>query len=126
MRIPMMICNSCERNGVAVEDAPRENSNMVVTGRVENGVIVLPAGTTLPEGVEVAVVVPIANSARSAPIARGGKTNQTKQRVQLPLVRCENPGSLHLSNERIAEILEAEDLAHFRNSLVERQPDVSS
>lgn len=80
---------------------------MVITGRVENGVVVLPAGTTLPEGAEVAVSYPV-------PAAAG---HGEKQRIQLPLVRSEHPGSLNLSNERIAEILEEEDLQHHKRRL---------
>ena len=89
---------------------------MVITGRVENGVVVPPAGTTLPEGAEVTVSYPLPAAARHG----------EKQRIQLPLVRSTHPGSLKLSNERIAEILEEEDLASFRNSLGESKDDVAS
>jgi hypothetical protein len=37
----------------------------------------------------------------------------TIERVRLPLVRSKHPETLDLDNERIAEILEAEEVANF-------------
>jgi hypothetical protein len=75
---------------------------MVVPGRVQNGVVVLKGGISLPEGAEVTV------SCQTAPEkpAKG-------KRVRFPLVHSEHPGTLDLTNERIAEILDEEDVAHY-------------
>jgi hypothetical protein len=56
----------------------------------------------LPEGAVVSVVFPAIASER--PPAE-------KRRIQLPLVHCDRPGSVHLTNTQIAEILDAEDAA---------------
>jgi hypothetical protein len=37
------------------------------------------------------------------------------KRIQLPLVRSDRPGSIHLTGERIAEILDQEDIASLRS-----------
>jgi hypothetical protein len=60
---------------------------MVVRGRVQNGVIVLQDGLSLPEGAEVSVLYPAAPNADHEGIeteAAGG------QRVRLPLVLLHN------------------------------------
>jgi len=71
-------------------------------GRVHDGVVVLEGGPVLPEGIAVTVscdVPPIS----TPPIER--------KRVEFPLVRSKHPGSLHLTAERIADILEEEDVS---------------
>lgn len=75
---------------------------MEVTGRVQDGVVVLQDGVSLPEGAFVAVLFPAPHPAK--PVT-------TKQRIQLPLVHCDQPGTVQLSGQRIAEILDAEDAA---------------
>ena len=81
---------------------------MEIPGRVQNGVVVLQGDTKLPDGTPVTVLCPGVRIWR-----KPGK----KKRVQFPLVRSERPGTLHLTNERIAEILEEEDIARLRDSL---------
>ncbi len=71
---------------------------MVIPGRVQNGVVVLEGGPVLPEGAPVTV------SWDHAP-------RPTPQRVEFPLVHSEHPGTLNLTNERIAEILDEEDVS---------------
>ena len=75
---------------------------MVVLGRVQNGVVVLEGDSALPEGAVVAVSfgVPPATSA-----------NGEKRRIQVPLVRTNQPGSVNLTGQRIAEIMDEEDAA---------------
>ncbi len=73
---------------------------MVIPGRVHNGVVVLEGEVSLPEGAEVVVSCGRAPSAQ--PTTPG-------QRVEFPLVHSEHPGTLNLTNERIAEILDEED-----------------
>lgn len=63
--------------------------------------IVLDDGTVLPEGTAGVVLTP----------AGAG------QRVRLPLIRTGRPGSVALTNERIAEILDDEEVEHFRGLL---------
>jgi hypothetical protein len=79
----------------------RENDGMEVQGRVQNGVVVVEGELPLPEGTMVTV------SFRGTPAA---KTPETRRRVRLPLVPSDRPGSLPLTAERIAEILEDEDV----------------
>lgn len=88
---------------------------MVITGRVENGVVVLPSGTTLPEGAEVAV---------SYPLPGVLKPPTGKKRIEVPLVRTNEPGTVNLTNDRIAEILEEEDLASLPKPLLKPENDV--
>jgi hypothetical protein len=74
---------------------------MTIPGRVHDGVVVLEGDITLPEGTEVSIV------SRATPTLHVSKH---QKRIQLPLVRSSNPGSLHLTNEMIAEILNDEDM----------------
>jgi hypothetical protein len=78
---------------------------MELNGFVQNGVIVLTGGATLPEGTPVRVSCSFESASSRAP---------EKKRVQLPLVRTGAPGTMNLSNERIAEIFDEEDVASAR------------
>lgn len=75
---------------------------MVVRGHVQNGVVVLENGPVLPEGAAVTVSYP-------APVVPPPAA--PKKRVEFPLVRSAHPGSVDLTNERIAEILNEDDAA---------------
>jgi hypothetical protein len=66
------------------------NTNMEFHGRVQNGVVVLEGGPALPEGATVTVWYP-------API--GSEAAVARKRIQVPLVRCDRPGSVHLTGE---------------------------
>ena len=74
---------------------------MTIPGRVHDGVVVLEGGSRLPEGAVVTVVY------ESEPADR----TRERHRVQVPLVRSKHPGTLNLTNQRIAEILDEEDAA---------------
>lgn len=74
---------------------------MDVSGHVQNGVVVLDGGVVLPEGAVVRVLCSAGPTIRVAPV---------RKRAQLPVVKTGQPGSLGLTNERIAEILEAEEI----------------
>jgi hypothetical protein len=76
---------------------------MTIPGRVQNGVVVLDGDAALPEGAAVVV------SYSTAPLKPAGKT-----RVQVPLVRTGEPGTVHLTNQQIAEILDDQDAASRR------------
>ena len=70
---------------------------MVVNGRVHNGVVVLEGNPLLPEGLAVTV---------SVPQIPGSPSSASKQRIQLPLVPSDHPGSLELTADRVGELLE--------------------
>lgn len=73
---------------------------MEVVGRVQNGVVVLEGGVSLPEGAAVRVLCGAAPAIHVSPI---------RKPVKLPLVRSSVPGSVHLTNEMIGEILDEQD-----------------
>lgn len=73
---------------------------MEVAGRVQNGVVVLEGDVSLPEGVPVRVVCGAAPVIHVSPI---------RKPVKLPLVKTGRPGSVALTNDRIAEILDEQD-----------------
>ena len=74
---------------------------MEVQGRVHNGVVVLEGELPWPEGTLVTVLY------RGAPTS---ESSATRYPVRLPLVRSDRPGSRRLTAERVAEILEDEDV----------------
>lgn len=73
---------------------------MAIPGRVENGVVILEGGTALPEGVAVSISFPA--FVKNEPAGQ-------ERRIQVPLVRTGRPGSVNLSGEQIAEIVDEED-----------------
>ena len=75
---------------------------MKIAGHIANGVVVLDGGTTLPEGTAATVSCP-----------RAPQRPRKKRRVVLPLVKSKRPGSLPLTNERIAQLVEEADAADF-------------
>ena len=75
---------------------------MDVRGQVRNGVVVLEEGSTLPEGAAVAVVYPAPSPKSQSPACK---------RIRFPLVHSAQPGSINLTNEHVAEILDEEDAA---------------
>ncbi len=80
---------------------------MQIPGHVENGVVVLDGGATLAEGTRVVV----------SQLSRVGQGPQPeKKSVELPLVSSGKPGSIHLTNERIHEILDEEDVATMKRT----------
>ena len=78
---------------------------MVIAGRVQNGVVIPERGAALPEGAAVTITVPLLPEPKPA---------AEKQRIQFPLVRTGQPGSVTLTSERIAEILGEEDASPRR------------
>jgi hypothetical protein len=90
-------------DGVGVAD----NSVMEISGHVQNGVVVFDGRVTLPEGAAVTVRL------RSTPVIRVAKH---QKRVEFPLVPSSAPGSIELTNERIAEILDEEDIEGLKRS----------
>ena len=74
---------------------------MEILGRMHSGVVILEGNPALPGGAVVSVTYPV----REAPASPG----ETK-RVEFPLVRSAHPGSVHLTNERIQEILDEEEI----------------
>jgi len=81
-----------------------DNDGMKIRGHVKNGVVLLQDGAILPEGAPVTVLWDKARMRH--------KTSKNK-RVKPPLVRSKQPGTLNLTNERIAEILQEEDVRAY-------------
>ncbi|MBI4454813.1 MAG: hypothetical protein HY644_02825 [Acidobacteria bacterium] len=73
---------------------------MEVSGRVQNGVVVLDGSASLPEGAAVTVTL------RTSPVIRVAKN---QKQVEFPLVPSSAPGSIGLTNEMIGDILDEED-----------------
>ena len=84
---------------------------MVIHGHVENGIVIPHGNLSLPNGTEVTIVLrqPVPAGDAVAPSA-----DLAANRLQFPLVHCDQPGSVHLTNKRIAEILDEEDAAPGR------------
>ena len=81
---------------------------MELLGRVNRGVIVLQGDVHLPEGATVRIVYELRTSTEPS------KTSKDPEyRVQYPLVHSKHPGSVHLTNDRIQEILDEEDFSQI-------------
>jgi len=74
----------------------------VIPGRVRNGVIVLEGGPALPEG----AAVDVSYFGPAEP-----EFGDKKPRIQVPLVHSTRPGSVNLTGEQIARIMDDEDAA---------------
>ena len=68
---------------------------------MKGGVIVLEDGATLPEGTAVIVSREIGSTS----------VRENRKPVEFPLVHSKHPGTLQLTSERIAELLEDEDVS---------------
>jgi hypothetical protein len=75
---------------------------MEIRGRVHNGLVVPERELPLPEGALVTVVFPV--PPRTTPPDSG-------RRVRLPMVRSDHPGSLQLDAERVAELMDDDDVS---------------
>lgn len=73
---------------------------MEIPGRIRNGVVVLDGSPLLPEGAAVTVTL------RTKPEIR---VAAKQRRVEFPLVPSSAPGSVHLTNAMIGELLDEED-----------------
>lgn len=76
---------------------------METFGHIQNGVVVFD-GPAFPEG--TAVTIALRNIEPKSAAA-------SKSRIEFPLVRSRNPGSVNLSCETVAALLEADDIAAF-------------
>jgi hypothetical protein len=74
---------------------------MKIVGHIQNGVVVLDGGASLPEGTRVWVSTVPPGAAGPQIVTKAG---------QFPVVQGGVPGSVELTNERIHEILEEEDI----------------
>jgi hypothetical protein len=79
-----------------------ENGSMEIRGRVHNGVVVLEGELPLPEGTLVTV---------SYPVSPSTELPNSRRRVSLPLVRSDHPVSRRLTAERLAELLEDDEVS---------------
>jgi hypothetical protein len=75
---------------------------MEIQGRVHHGVVVLEGEPQLPEGMVVTV---------SFPVPPPTEPPAPRRRVSFPLVKSGQPGSLQLTAERVAELLDDEDVS---------------
>jgi hypothetical protein len=91
--------------GLDIVHPATDNKHMVIPGRVVGGVVVLEGEPILPEG--ATVIVSYEGPAGRAPAVE-------KKRIQVPLVRTGQPASVHLTGDRIAEILDEEDVSPRR------------
>ncbi len=80
---------------------------MEIFGTVQNGVVVLDGSVLPPEGVTVVVTY------RTTPVIRVAKN---QKRVEFPLFPSSEPGTLELTNERIAEILDEEEIEAMKRT----------
>lgn len=78
---------------------------MHIRGHVRNGVVVLDGNPNLPEGAVVTVLSPA--QPPTAPAFQ-------RKHVPFPLVRSRHPGSVPLTNERIAEVSNEEEIPSRR------------
>lgn len=81
------------------------NFHMEILGRVDHGVIVPQTNVSLPEGALVRIVY----EPETVEVVK-----TAGRRVEFPLVRTGKPGTLHLTNEMIAEIFDDEDFSPGR------------
>ena len=80
---------------------------MEISGIVQNGVVVLDGSVSLPDGANVIVTY------RTTPVIRVAKN---QKRVQFPLFPSSEPGTLDLTSERIADILDDEEIEAMRRT----------
>jgi hypothetical protein len=59
---------------------------MVIAGRVENGVVVLEHGTSLPEGTEVSVVVAAQRDPSPCPLPLRGEDEAAEHKRRLEII----------------------------------------
>lgn len=71
-------------------------------GHVQNGVVIIEGAVGLPEGTLVTISYPRVASEIST---------RTKHRVTLPLVSSDHPGTVSLTGDRVAELLEDDDVS---------------
>jgi hypothetical protein len=64
---------------------------MTLHGKIQNGVVVLDGGTSLPDGTEVAVLVPITSATDDAASA-AERERRRKALAEILAIPDENPG----------------------------------
>jgi hypothetical protein len=74
---------------------------MEIRGVVHNGVVVLDGELELPEGTVVSIIYPLSPPNVPADLRR---------KINLPWVPSDRPGSLDLTTERLADLLEDDDV----------------
>ena len=99
----VVISKVFDRNSTIDRERRRShNLHMDISGHIQNGVVVLDSPVILAEGTAVTVTVRSEPRVHVAP---------RRKRVAFPLVSSNAPGSVHLTNQQIAEILDEEDAA---------------
>ena len=80
---------------------------MELFGHIQNGVVVLDEGATIPEGTRVSVSPVPAESTEVRVVSRPG---------ELPVVQGGRPGTWNLTNEQIGQILDEEDMQSLKGA----------
>ncbi len=80
------------------------NDRMVIPGRVHNGVVVLEGELALPEGATVSVTYPASPKAKPA---------VEKRRIEVPLVRTGQHGTVDLTGGRVAGLMNVTAITAF-------------
>lgn len=86
---------------LAWNESRDDNSGMDIPGRIQGGVVVLEGGASLPEGTSVIV---------SCFSPQGAAQSPNLNRIQVPLVHTDRPATVNLTGDRVAELLENEDV----------------
>ena len=79
---------------------------MQTLGHIQNGVVVLDEGVSLPEGTRVSVSVLSTGREKSSPRIHAAAVQRP---VVLPIFDYDGLPDIALSNERIAELLDRDD-----------------
>jgi len=104
----VVIVSPCEAElWIDFQGQSSENSCMEIQGTVQNGVVVLDGSATLAEGTVVTV------TPRSGLVIHVAKN---PRRIEFSLVPSSDPGSISLTNERIGEIFDEEDIESVKRS----------
>lgn len=80
---------------------------MEIQGVVQNGVVVVDGSIVLPEGALVTVLV------RTDPVIH---VSTNGKRGELPVCRTSAPGTMDLTNEKIQEILDDEEIESIKRT----------
>ena len=73
---------------------------MQIPGHIANGVVVFDGGPIPPEGTPVVILC-----------AASAEPSSARRRIELPLVGSAHPASASLTGERVAELLEEDDVS---------------
>jgi hypothetical protein len=85
-------CLPFARRGVAFSIYPTDNGFMVIRGRIHNGVVAFGSEISLPEGMEVTVVVPAAPEQAAEVMSEDERRRIRQVMDEIAAMPNENPG----------------------------------